>query len=143
MIDIDSKRKVRRVDLGDYDGDFAGVVLHVRELVLSERLMFLGLQPGDSEDGEKSEDVFSLIKRVVPEVEGLAFRGDPVTTGEGLLEVLTPSLGKVVVKAVLGISQLTEAEAGNSSLPSGGPPPDGRTVKGGDSPAASATKSQP
>lgn len=113
MIDLDTLRKTRRVDLGTYDEKFAGVVLELRELLWRERLTLLGLQPGDSENDDKAEGVVALLNRNVLAIEGLEYKGQPITDAETLLDMMTVTLGKVVVSALLDTSELSEDDAGN------------------------------
>lgn len=113
MIDLDTRRKTRRVDLGTYDEQFAGVVLELRELLFRERLTLLGLKPGDSEDDSKADGVVALLNSNVLSIEGLSYKGEPITDADTLLDLMTVTLGKVVVSALLGTSELSEDDAGN------------------------------
>lgn len=113
MIDLDTRRKTRRVDLGTYNDKFAGVVLDLRELLFREVLVLKGLRPGDSEKEGTEDTVIGLLKSNILAIEGLECKGQPVLDSEKLLDVMTVSLGKAVVEALLGTSELSEDEAGN------------------------------
>ena len=108
MIDLDTIRQERTVDLGKYDEALEGATITFRELTYRERLTLFGATP------KEGQNVVKVLDDNILGFQGLSAGGEPITSMEAMWDHMTIRFGKMLTQALLDESRLSEEDAGNS-----------------------------